>query len=64
MNVVKPMPAAVTPGFPVMWSMLGRLIVQLLGAKAHADVVIQIKDGNVQIVRVNQSFLPSNLPQV
>lgn len=32
--------------------------------KAHCDVVITLKDGSVQLVRVNESFLPTTLPDV
>lgn len=57
-------PSAAAPGIPVFWSMLGRIVYKLIGEHAHASVVIMIKDGKVQHVRVDQSFLPEGLPRV
>jgi hypothetical protein len=57
-------PAAPTPGINVFWAMLGRVIAKMLGERAHADIIITIKDGSVQMVRVNRSYLPGSLPQL
>jgi hypothetical protein len=41
---------------------LARIVVKLCAQRAHCDIVITVKDGSVQMVRVNQSFLPNALP--
>jgi hypothetical protein len=38
---------------------LGRLIQE----KAHAEIIIVVRDGKVQLVRENRTFLPENLPE-
>lgn len=43
---------------------LGRIVMKQCQQKAHCDVVITLKDGSVQLVRVNESFLPTTLPDV
>lgn len=55
---------AVTPGLAVLLSKVGKILSALLATKAHADIVITVKDGNIQVFRVNQSFLPQQLPDV
>ena len=50
--------------FHVFWKLLGQLLVRLLGLKAHGEIVIIFQDGVVQRVRVNQSFLPSDIPKM
>lgn len=40
-----------------------RLVTQLVTSRAHADVIITLKDGRVQLIRVNQSLLPEQLPR-
>lgn len=40
------------------------MLTQLLGERAHCDIVITLKDGGIQMVRVNRSYLPSELPKV
>lgn len=55
---------APTPGLPVFISLFSRLVAKLLAERAHCDVVLQLKDGKVQLVRVNRSYLPGELPQV
>ena len=57
-------PAGPKPSSGVFWSMLGAIVASMLKNKAHADIIITIKGGEVQIVRVNQSFLPEALPRV
>lgn len=56
--------ASAAPSFPVFWNVLGRLVVGMLGQRAHGDVIITLKDGKVQLVRVHRSYLPADLPQV
>lgn len=55
---------APTPGLPVFITLFSRLIAKLLAERAHCDVVLQLKEGKVQLVRVNRSYLPADLPQV
>jgi hypothetical protein len=55
---------APTPGFPVFWTMFGRIVAQMLGERAFAEIVVTLKDGNIQFVRVNRTYLPGNLPKV
>jgi hypothetical protein len=54
----------VAADFSIFWKMLGRLLVHLLANKAHGEIVIIIADGTVQRVRVNQSFMPADIPKV
>lgn len=53
-----------SPGVSVFWSLLGRVLVQLLGERAHAQIIITVKDGSVQPVHINRTYLPSELPKV
>jgi hypothetical protein len=39
-----------------------RLIAKLVANKAHAQINITIRDGKVQLINVQQSFMPDNLP--
>jgi len=39
-----------------------KLIGQLVASKAHAQVIVTIRDGKVQFVGVNHTYLPDNLP--
>lgn len=52
-----------TPSVQVFWTMLGNMFVRLLGQRAHAQIIITVKDGTIQLVHVNQTFLPSDLPK-
>jgi hypothetical protein len=56
--------AAPTPALPVWLTFFGRFITQLLGERAHCDVVLQLKDGKIALMRVNRSYLPADLPRV
>lgn len=56
--------AGPTPGYPVFWTILGRILAKLLGDRQHGDLIISFKDGQVTLVRVNTSYLPGSLPQV
>lgn len=50
--------------FNPFWAKLGRLVVRMMGTRAHGEITIQIQDGQIKYVRVNQGFLPGNIPQV
>lgn len=39
--------------------MLGRLIQE----KAHASIVIVVRDGKVQFIKEDRTYLPENLPE-
>ena len=58
------------PGEPVdSFGVFGRLflslVAKLMREHAHyAEVTIIISEGNLRQVRVNRSFLPTDLPQV
>ena len=39
--------------------MLGRLIQE----KAHASIVIVVRDGKVQLIKEDRTYLPENLPE-
>jgi hypothetical protein len=56
--------AAPAPGFQVFWTMLGRIVLKLIAERAHGDVIITLKDGAVQLVRLHTSYLPGQLPRV
>ncbi len=44
-----------------LWNQLGAKFAELLRTGAHADMIITVRDGKVQLVRVSQSFLPSDM---
>lgn len=44
------------------WARFQHLVTSLVRRRAHVEVVIVIRDGKLQIVRVNESILPTNLP--
>lgn len=56
-------PAQPPTSLQVLGSIVWRVVTTLASARAHADVIITIKDGRVQFVRVNQTFLPEQLPR-
>lgn len=62
MNVPAPSPRVDT--FAQFSTQLVRMVRQLMAEHAHADVVVTIKDGAIQVIRVNRSYLPDKLPQV
>jgi hypothetical protein len=39
-----------------------RLVAVLVGSKAHARVIITIRDGKVQYIGVDQTYTPETLP--
>ncbi len=53
----QPQPANVV----LLWNQLGAKFAELLRTGAHADMIITVRDGKVQLVRVSQSFLPTDL---
>lgn len=57
-------PASPKTGLDVWWMLLGRIVARLLATREHCDVIIQLKDGHVQLVRMNHSYLPDSLPRV
>lgn len=61
-KVVVPNPRNVE--LTLFWQRLGRIVARLLGQRAHCNIVITMKDGVMQNVRVDESFLPGNLPEV
>lgn len=57
-------PAQPPSSLAVLWQMLGRVVANLAAQGAHADVIVTIKAGKVQVVRVHQTFLPNQLPRL
>lgn len=43
------------------WRQVGAKFAELLVTGAHAELVIVVRDGKPQMVRVNQSFLASDV---
>lgn len=52
------------PGFDVFWRILGRIAFKLVSDRSHCDLVVQIRNGKVELVRLNSSYLPGGLPLV
>ena len=46
------------------WRVYSALVDGLLREGAHAEVTLVLRDRGVQIVRVNRTFLPGDLPQI
>lgn len=61
---VPPPPAAPRAGFDVWWVLLGKIVRKLMAERAHGDVVIILKDGAIQRVNIQTSYLPDALPRV
>jgi hypothetical protein len=55
-------PAALAPLPPFAQKLL-RLIGRLVASKAHARVIITIRDGKVQYIALDQTFTPDNMPE-
>lgn len=51
-------------GFSPFWARLGRFVLYFLRQKAHVEIVLIIQDGTVHRVRVNQNFLPADVPKL
>ena len=62
MNV--PAPVQRVDTFTPFATKLVRLVRQLMAEHAHVNVVVTIKDGSIQVVRVDRSYLPDKLPEV
>lgn len=45
------------------WQLLGRIFANLLSEKAHAELSITIRAGQVQTVNVNRHYQPTDLPK-
>jgi hypothetical protein len=48
--------------FQPWWINLGRRIARLIASGAHVNVVLTIKDGKIQNVREDRSYLPADVP--
>jgi len=59
----QPQPPALPPPIISFWMGVGRMFAKLLATRAHADLVITVVDGHVKLVRVDQRYLPTDLPQ-
>lgn len=49
---------------PLFWRLFTKLVQALLKERAHAEVILTIRDGKIQLVRINRSYQPGNLPDV
>jgi hypothetical protein len=52
-------PASLPPFATKLLKLVGRLVA----SKAHAQVIVTIRDGKVQLISVNQTYVPDNLPE-
>ena len=50
--------------FSAFWSILGKLVSFMVTRKAHAEIILIIRDGAIQRVNVHQSYLPANIPDI
>ena len=50
--------------FQQFWATLAANVLRLLANKSHCNVTITLKNGAIQNVRFDQSFLPGDLPPV
>lgn len=57
-------PASPSPSFAVFWAMLGKIVQKLASDRTHGDIIITMKDGAIQLVRVHTSYLPHQLPRI
>jgi len=44
------------------WAVYSALVAGLLRENAHAEVTLVVRDQKIQLVRVNRTFLPNDLP--
>jgi len=56
--------ASPTPSLQVFVAQLGRILQALLAGRAHAHIVIIVKDGTLSQVQINNTYLPGDLPKV
>jgi len=50
--------------FDAFWKRLTRSVLYFMSQKGYTEITIVIQDGNLQRVKVNQSFLPTDIPKV
>lgn len=50
--------------FPAFWQLFAKVVGGLMGQKAHAEVTLTLRDGQIQLVRINRTYSPENLPNV
>lgn len=56
-------PVVASAALPPFAQKLLRLIGKLVSSKAHAQITITIRDGKVQLITMQQNFLPDNIPE-
>jgi hypothetical protein len=56
-------PAPALAPLPPFAQKLLRLIGRLVASKAHARVIVTIRDGKVQYIGLDQTFTPENMPE-
>lgn len=58
-------PSQVEPlNLEVFWRLYGKLVTRLMRERAHAEVVILMRAGDLTQVRINRSYLPRDLPEL
>lgn len=50
--------------FPAFWQLFTKVVGRLINEKAHTEVTITLRDGQIQLVRINRTYSPENLPNV
>ena len=50
--------------FPAWFPRFGAILMKLLADRMHGDVIITLKDGQIQFVRVHTTYLAAQLPKV
>lgn len=55
-------PTTTTPEQQTALQKTLRLVLQLMQEKAHGQVVIVLRDGNIQGINVQRTYLTKNLP--
>jgi hypothetical protein len=56
-------PARTSVPLPEIIKRALRQLEQLLRERAHAQLVINVRDGRIQLINVNRQYLPDNLPE-
>ena len=49
--------------FGVFWNLVGHLVTRIIKEKGHGEVSIVVRDGRLQYVKVDRTFLPGSLPE-
>lgn len=62
MNTLAQQPTQQT-SVTAFWARLGGVLARLLATNAHADIIVTVRDGKVHVVRVDQRYLPTDIPQ-